>query len=178
MHIKNSTIHPEKFPNTGYYPFNQEIFHKSRTFEFSSPVTFFVGENGSGKSTLLEAMAHSCGIHIWEDQAKTRFESNPYEKMLYRYITVECQDGRVPGSFFSSELFRHFSKYLDEWATTDPEMLQYFGGKSLMTQSHGQSLMSYFRHRYTIRGLYLMDEPESALSPKSQSLPSLPNILS
>ena len=49
-----------------------------------------------------------------------------------------------------------------------PGVLEYFGGKSLMTQSHGQSLMSYFSSRYTRKGLYLMDEPETSLSPKSQ----------
>ena len=136
MHLKRLNIHPDKFPQTDQYPFNQEIFHRSRLFEFTSPVTFLVGENGSGKSTLLEAIAHKCGIHIWKEPVRTRFESNPYEKALYRFVTVEWENGYVPGSFFSSELFRYFSQYLDEWAASDPEMLQYFGGKSLMNQSH------------------------------------------
>ena len=57
---------------------------------------------------------------------------------------------------------------LREWAAADPGQLQHFGGKSLITQSHGQSLMSYFRARYRIPGLYLLDEPETALSPRSQ----------
>jgi predicted ATPase len=57
---------------------------------------------------------------------------------------------------------------LDEWASSDPAMLNYYGGKSLTALSHGQSLMSYFRNRYRIRGLYLVDEPETALSPKTQ----------
>jgi len=47
-------------------------------------------------------------------------------------------------------------------------MLEYFGGKSLNALSHGQSLMSFFRARYQIRGLYLLDEPETALSPRSE----------
>jgi len=57
---------------------------------------------------------------------------------------------------------------LEEWATTDPGQLELFGGKSLVTQSHGQSLMSFFRSRYKLEGLYLLDEPETALSPSSQ----------
>jgi predicted ATPase len=57
---------------------------------------------------------------------------------------------------------------LDEWACSDPALLEYYGGKSLTALSHGQSLMSYFRNRYQIRGLYLVDEPETALSPKTQ----------
>jgi len=57
---------------------------------------------------------------------------------------------------------------LEEWAAASAGILDYFGGKSLMTQSHGQSIMSYFKSRFEIKGLYLMDEPETALSPKSQ----------
>ena len=107
-------------------------------------------------------------IYIWREAERTRFEINPYEEELYRYIDVEWSDGRVPGAFFSSEVFRYFAQYLDEWAAAGPEILDYFGGKSLMTQSHGQSLMSYFKSRYRIKGLYIVDEPETALSPRSQ----------
>ena len=74
----------------------------------------------------------------------------------------------MPGSFFGSDIFQYFTQVLDEWAATDPGQLKYFGGKSLVTQSHGQSLMSFFRARYQIAGLFLLDEPETALSPKSQ----------
>jgi predicted ATPase len=83
-------------------------------------------------------------------------------------MDIEWNDGKVPGSFFGSETFRDFAQSLDQWAASDPAILDYFGGKSLITQSHGQSLMSLFRARYRIKGLYFMDEPETALSPKSQ----------
>jgi len=167
-HIKKVTLFPEKYPTREEYPFNQTIFHETRTILFQDPVTFFVGENGTGKSTLLQALAHKCGIHIWRDTDKTRMDANPYREMLYQYVDVEWTDGYVHGSFFSSDLFRHFAQNLEEWATTDKLMLDYFGGKSLMSQSHGQSLMSYFKARYRLKGLYLLDEPETALSPKSQ----------
>ena len=74
----------------------------------------------------------------------------------------------VPGSFFGSDIFRDFTNILDEWAASDPGQLKYFGGKSLVTQSHGQSMMSFFHSRYQIRGIYFLDEPETALSPRSQ----------
>jgi len=77
-------------------------------------------------------------------------------------------NGPVPGSFFASEQFQNFSQLLDEWANETPDILDYFGGKSLMTQSHGQSILSFFRARYERKGLYFMDEPETALSPRSQ----------
>jgi predicted ATPase len=131
-------------------------------------ITFLVGENGTGKSTLLEAISHSCRFHIWRGLKRTRYEVNPFEDQLYKYISLNWTNGRVHGSFFASDIFRNFAKNLDEWSSMDPGMLAYFGGKSLMSQSHGQSLMSMFRARYRIKGLYLLDEPETALSPRSQ----------
>ena len=131
-------------------------------------MTFFVGENGTGKSTLLEAIARRAGIHIWREGERTRCVVNLYEDKFYRGISIEWVNGPVPGSFFGSSIFQDFARLLDEWAATDPGQLDYFGGKSLLTQSHGQSIMSFFKARYAIRGLYLLDEPETALSPKTQ----------
>ncbi|MDY6851550.1 MAG: AAA family ATPase [Thermodesulfobacteriota bacterium] len=168
MHIKQVTLLAEKYPTDKRYPFNLDIFHKTKSIEFHSPVTFFIGENGTGKSTLLEALSHKCGIHIWRNGMRSRFEHNPYEQALFNFLLIEWTNGFVPGSFFAAEIFTNFAQNLDEWAATDPGQLKYFGGKSLMTQSHGQSLMSFFRSRYKIKGLYFLDEPETALSPKSQ----------
>jgi predicted ATPase len=168
MHITRLTFLADQFPTEKHYPFHLAVFRKTKGIAFRSPVTFFIGENGTGKSTLLEAMAHKCGIHIWRGIERRRFEANPYEDALHRFIEVEWTDGMVPGSFFSSGIFRTFAESLDEWAAASSEILDYFGGKSLITQSHGQSLMSFFKARYKIKGLYLLDEPETALSPKTQ----------
>ncbi len=168
MHLKNITLFPEKYPTKDHYPFNQAIFQKTSSIEFRTPVTFFVGENGTGKSTLLTAICKKCNIPIWQGLGGTRYKPNPYEKVLYLFMAVKWTNGSVPGSFFSSATFKDFAKYLDEGATVNPEIFKYFGGESLITQSHGQSLMSLFRGRYKIKGLYFLDEPETALSPKSQ----------
>lgn len=168
MHLKRVNLYPELFPNRERYPFKLKILQDTRAIEFLTPVTFFIGENGTGKSTFLEAMARKSDIHIWRDTEGRRFERNPYEETLNHFLTVEWTNGPVPGSFFSSDAHRDFSRSLDNWAAVDPGQLKYFGGKSLMTQSHGQSLMSLFSSRYKIRGLYLSDEPETALSPKNQ----------
>ena len=168
IHLESVRLLSEKFPTREYYPFDQPVFLNTETIVFRSPVTFFVGENGTGKSTLLKAMCVRCGIPIWEEPRKIRLKPNPYERALHLFLKAAWADGRVPGSFFASEIFRDFAHYLDEWATKDPEILHYFGGDSLVTQSHGQSLMSLFRARYRIKGLYLLDEPETALSPRSQ----------
>ncbi len=168
MHLKCVRFHPDLYPTREHYPFNLGIFHHTEGLAFTSPVTFFVGENGTGKSTLLEAIARRAGIHIWREGERTRCVVNLYEDKFYRGITIEWVAGPVPGSFFGSSIFQDFARLLDEWAATDPGQLDYFGGKSLLTQSHGQSIMSFFKARYAIRGLYLLDEPETALSPKTQ----------
>ena len=168
MHLRSVTLYPDKYPNRDHYPFNLSIFQRSQSISFSTPVTLFVGENGTGKSTLLEALANSCGIYIWRDIERRRIKYNPYEYAFHQYLTIKWSNGRVDGSYFGSSIFQHFSQLLDEWAAADPGLLQYFGGRSLMTQSHGQSLMAYFQNRYKIKGLYLLDEPETALSAHSQ----------
>ena len=168
MHLKEVTFHSLKYPTRDCYPFNLPLFHETERLIFDSPVTLFVGENGTGKSTLLEALATACGIHIWQDTQRSRPDYNPYEDKFHQYISISWSNGRVPGSFFGSKIFQHFAELLDEWAAADRGQLNYFGGKSLTTQSHGQSFMSFFRSRYKIKGLYLLDEPETALSPRSQ----------
>ncbi len=168
MHLRNVSLHPQTYPTREHYPFNLPIFQQTDRVTFDAPVTLFVGENGTGKSTLLEAIAHKCGIHIWRDEERRRVVNNPYEDQLYRCLSVEWTDGPVAGSFFGSSVFKDFARILDEWAAADPGQLKYWGGASLMTQSHGQSTMSFFKARYQIEGLYLLDEPETALSAKTQ----------
>jgi len=168
LHLKEVRLLSEKYPTRDRYPFNIDVLQKTGSIAFSSPITFFVGENGSGKTTLLEALARRCHIHIWSGVDNTRVEPNPYEEMLFLYIQVEWTDSIVPGSFFSSQIFRNFAELVEMWEADNPGQIEYFGGKSLVTQSHGQSLMSFFKARYKIKGLYLLDEPETALSPKSQ----------
>ncbi|WP_319521106.1 AAA family ATPase [uncultured Desulfosarcina sp.] len=167
-HIISVTLNKENYPSDYDYPFSLPIFNQTKRILFDFPVTFFVGENGTGKSTLLEAMALASDIHIWRRSEGVRCQVNQYEKQLYKYISLEWANGKVPGSYFGSEIFNDFRRIVDNWAASDPGQLQYFGGKSLVTQSHGQSIMSYFRSRYKRRGIYFLDEPETALSPRSQ----------
>jgi predicted ATPase len=168
MHLKSVTLYPAQYPVREHYPFNLPVFNQSEQIIFNVPVTLFVGENGTGKSTLIQALARVCGIHIWQDEGRRRAEHNPYEDKLSDYMSIEWVNGPVEGSFFGSSVFQDFARMLDDWAAASPGLLKYFGGQSLMTQSHGQSIMSFFNARYQIKGLYLLDEPETALSPKTQ----------
>lgn len=168
MHLRSVTCHPGEYPTDEWYPFNLPIFRETDRINFETPVTLFVGENGTGKSTMLEALARKCGIHIWRDPERGRVCYNPYEGTFHEFISVEWTDGRVPGSFFSASVFQDFIESLDEWAVNDPGQLKYFGGESLVTKSHGQSIMAFLSARCRIKGLFLFDEPEAALSPKTQ----------
>jgi len=168
MHLERVTLCPERYPTTKHYPFSLDIFRHTPSLTFPTPVTFFVGDNGTGKSTLLTAITRKCGIHMWKGVTRARVRNNPYEQELHKAMDVQWADGPVPGSSFSSQEFQSFARLLDDWASDTPGMLNYFGGESLMTQSHGQSLMAYFRSRYAIKGLYFADEPETALSPRTQ----------
>ena len=168
MHLREVSLHPERYPTQEKYPFNLRLFQETRALELTSPVTLFVGENGTGKSTLLKAMCRACGVHIWQGESRDRVEVNPYEESLYHAVEVKWENGSVRGSYFGSDIFRHFAQLVDEWAAADPGQLDMVGGRSLLTQSHGQSMMSFFETRYRIKGIYFLDEPETALSPASQ----------
>lgn len=168
MHLNKVIIDQSRFPTKDSYPFNLPILQQTRVLEMTNPVTIFTGENGTGKSTLLKALCHRCHIHIWEGMHRPRYKINRYENLLHQALDIQWANGSVPGSFFSPELFQNFSQLVDEWAINSPDLLEYFGGESLITQSHGQSCMAYFKSRYKVKGLYFLDEPEAALSPKTQ----------
>jgi predicted ATPase len=168
MHLLRVEMNSREYPTAGCYPFNIGTLNATPELAFRRPVAFFVGENGTGKSTLLDAITRRCGIHIWDKPRRHLSHSNPYETKLADYLTVTWANGSVPGSLFRAETFREFADFLDDVALCDPGRLRYHGGRILNTLSHGQAILSYFSGRYHIEGLYLLDEPESALSPRSQ----------
>ena len=168
MHLSKVVINQDEFPTKEAYPFNLPVLQHTRSLELSRPVVIFTGENGTGKSTLLKALCRRCRIHIWEGMNRTSFDDNRFEHVLPDVLDIKWQNGAVPGSYFSPELFRNFSQLVDEWAISNPELLAYFGGESLVSQSHGQSCMAFFESIYKVKGLHFMDEPEAALSPRTQ----------
>ncbi len=140
--------------------------------EFSSPVTFFVGENGCGKSTLLEAIAYLVGLPVAggsfnEDGAGHGPED---ESLLAKAIRVGFSRSVPDAYFFRAEFQAHFASLLDR-RRADPEFgfdpYSSYGGRPLYSMSHGEAFLSVMQNRFR-EGLFLLDEPESALSPKRQ----------
>ena len=168
VYLAELKIDGARFPTREAYPFSLRVLQETATLGLQAPVTFFVGENGSGKSTVLRALAHRCGIHIWENTGRTRVGHNPFAERLYECLDLRWLGDAVPGSFFAAESFRNFAELVDAWAAGDPGLLAFFGGSSLTEKSHGQCNMAFFESRFRVPGLYLLDEPESALSPRRQ----------
>lgn len=168
MYLVKVEIEGERFPTHRFFPFNIPAIRQTPELIFRQPIVFFVGENGSGKSTLLEAITRRCGIHIWDKPRRHLAHNNPYETKLANYVGIGWTNGRISGSLFRAETFHDFADFLDDLALCDPGRLQYHGGQILNTLSHGEGILSYFSGRFQLKGLYFLDEPESALSPASQ----------
>lgn len=168
MHLVKICIHGDRFPTRQFYPFNIPTISDTQELTLRRPVVFFIGENGSGKSTLLDAIARKCDIPIWDKPRRHLAHNNPFETRLKDYVTTTWTNGGVPGSLFRAETFREFADFIDDVALCDPGRLQYHGGRILNMLSHGEGILTYLSGRFQIKGLYLLDEPEAALSPASQ----------
>jgi predicted ATPase len=151
----------DKFDATTF-PFNIPALSKGIDLTFNSKVTFLVGENGSGKSTLLEALAECCGFSP-EGGSRDHYHAAFAERSLFaQSLRLSWQPKVVDGFFLRAESFYNIAAYLDEVSS-----LQRYGGKALNAQSHGESFLSLFNHRFE-QGIYILDEPEAALSPQRQ----------
>lgn len=151
-------------PDRNSYPFSIPAVRTITSLSFRGNVTFFVGENGSGKSTILEAIAYQCGFHTAGGGRNNYYEVDASQSSLGDYIRLSWMPKISNGFFMRAETFYHFASHLD----TMPESLQHYGGRSLHEQSHGEAFLSLFHHRFGKKAIYLLDEPEAALSPARQ----------
>ena len=133
---------------------------------FEQPITFLVGENGSGKSTLIEALAVALGFNAEGGTRNFRFSTAPSVSALHQHIRL-IRSAKKPsdGFFLRAESFFNAATYLDELNREDARALAAYGDVSLHGQSHGEAFLALVEHRFSGKGLYLLDEPEAALSP-------------
>ncbi len=133
---------------------------KNAELNFSSNITFFVGENGTGKSTLLEAIAVAYGFNAEGGTKNFAFSTMDTHSELSDHLTLTKRDYAKDGFFLRAESLYNAASYIDEVEATHN-----YGNVSLHNQSHGESFMSIVQNRFSGNGLYLLDEPEAALSP-------------
>ncbi len=157
-------------PETIIYPFHLPALSGVDAIQFDSFITFFVGENGSGKSTLLEALAIACGFNPEGGSIGNSFYTVSTESTLHEHLKLSWMPKATSGFYFRAESFFNFATYNDEAQKGPGGSYAPYGGRSLHEQSHGESFLNLFLYRFGKRqsAIYLLDEPEAALSPTRQ----------
>lgn len=151
------------------YPYCLPAVQHVEDMALDAPVTLLVGENGTGKSTLLEGLAVACGLNPEGGSRNFTFSTRATHSPLYGALTLIRGPIRPRDSFFlRAESYYNVASEVDDLEELDPGVLQAYGGRSLHEQSHGESFLSLMMHRFSGSGLYLLDEPEAALSPMRQ----------
>ncbi len=139
-----------------------KFLNLKKSINFTKDVTFFIGENGTGKSTIIEAIAANVGFNSEGGSKHFNFSTNDDFPELAEYITIIRSAYPKDGYFLRAESFYNVATNIDEIGVTG------YGERSLHHQSHGESFLSLVQNRFCGKGLYILDEPESALSPIRQ----------
>lgn len=166
--MMDNFIQSLKFEQNGNtnYPYNISAVKQIGKLRFNSPVTFLVGENGTGKSTIIEAIAVAAGFPSEGGTKNMKFSTYNSTSDLHDSLKLIRGTRREKdGYFLRAESFYNVASYMEESNPMGP--LRY-GGKTMHNQSHGESFMWLINHRFFGNGLYLLDEPEAALSPQRQ----------
>jgi predicted ATPase len=154
------------------YPFALPAVRHLDVLDFHPQVTFLIGENGSGKSTLLEAIAVSLGFNPEGGTKNFRFGTRESHSELHQHIRLAKGVKRPRDGFFlRAESFFNVAteiEKLDSEPSMGPPVINSYGGLSLHEQSHGESFLALITKRFGGQGLYILDEPEAALSPQRQ----------
>jgi predicted ATPase len=165
-------VRRERIENPDAYPFSIPALHSLERIDLDPRVTFFLGENGSGKSTLLEGIAVAAGFNAEGGSQSFSFSTRASESSLHRALRLVRGVKRPrTGYFLRAESYFNVAteiERLDAMPGGGPRIINSYGGRSLHAQSHGESFMALIRNRFGPQGLYILDEPEAALSPRRQ----------
>ena len=171
-YLRHLELQRDRITNPQVYPYNLPAFRNLDTLAFHPKVTFLVGENGSGKSTLLEAIAIEYGLNPEGGSRNLRFSTRGTHSSLADVLRLVKMPGMPRDSYFlRAESFYNVAsalEQLDEGVTIGKPIRDAYGPVPLHEQSHGESFFALFERRFGDHGLYLMDEPEAALSPQRQ----------
>lgn len=166
-YLKRIRLARSEVEDFNIYPFSLPLVRSLDTVEFDSQVTFFVGSNGAGKSTLLEAIAVALGFNAEGGSRHFNFTTRASHSNLHAYLDIARGTPKPrSGYFLRAESFFNVATEIDQLGSDI--IAGAYGGRSLHEQSHGESFLTLMVERFTNNGLYLLDEPEAALSPTSQ----------
>lgn len=166
------TLKRDKIESFEAYPFNLQAVKGLKSLSLNSAVTFFIGENGSGKSTLLEAIAVAWGFNPEGGTKNFKFGTRSSHSSLWEYIRLSRSAKKARDGFFlRAESYFNLAteiEKLDSEFSFGPPIIDSYGGRPLHEQSHGESFWALAMNRFKGNGLYILDEPEAALSPSRQ----------
>lgn len=162
--IKKIFLDLDEVKDLNVYPFNIESIKNFKEINFDKPVTFLVGDNGIGKSTFIEALAVALGLPSEGGTQNFRYETRNTTSELANYIRIDKYRNPSTKFFLRAESFYNFASEVDDLGI---EVSRRYGG-SLHTCSHGESFLKLLQYRFSDNGLYILDEPEAALSPQNQ----------
>jgi predicted ATPase len=160
--LRRVELDPAKVPVPPDFPFTLPALRGMEGLDLHPEVTFLVGENGSGKSTLIEAVAAKLDLDVEGGDRDLRFEERVADTRLHEALRL-VRGPRPPSMryFLRAESFFNVARFVDE----NPGKLAEHGGRALHGMSHGESFLALANERFYPDGLFLLDEPEAALSP-------------
>lgn len=170
--VSHVTLRRDTVTALDAYPFSLPAVRALDTLELHPKVTFLVGENGSGKSTLMEAIAVALGFNAEGGSRNFNFSTHASHSELHAHLRI-ARGFRKPRTefFLRAESFFNVAtniQQMDDELGLGGRVIDAYGGRSLHAQSHGESFLALLMNRFGPNGLYLLDEPEAALSPQRQ----------
>jgi predicted ATPase len=172
-YLMSAQILWERVENREAYPFSLPAISNIDEIEFHPEVTLLVGENGSGKSTLIEALAVAWGFNAEGGSKNFNFGTFESHSTLHKAIRLSKSTKKAKDGFFlRAESYFNVATRIEEMdddpENNSPKIIGAYGGRSLHKQSHGESFFALIENRFKGNGMYILDEPEAALSPSRQ----------
>lgn len=169
LFINRVSLNRNKIINFDEYPFNIGIIRDFNELKFTEPVTFLIGENGTGKSTFIEAIAVAMGLNAEGGTQNFNFTTKDTTSNLSNYLKISRCNYPENKFFLRAESFYNFSSEVERLVEEEQyfSLYKYYGG-NLHNCSHGESFIKLVKNRFGDNGLYILDEPEAALSPERQ----------